>query len=95
MLTSKQRAALRSMATSQDTILRIGKGGVTQTVLRQADAALTARELIKFSVLENAPVSIREAADEVAERVTGAIRKNRKLRSDLPAVEQSWKEEGF
>lgn len=73
MLTSKQRAALRAMATSLDTILRIGKGGVTDTVIRQADTALTARELIKCSVLENAPVSIREAADELAERVNADV----------------------
>lgn len=73
MLTSKQRAALRAIATGLDTILRIGKGGVTETVLRQADAALTARELIKLSVLENAPVSIREAADEIAERVRADV----------------------
>ena len=67
MLTSKQRAHLRSLANGIDTILQIGKEGVTENVLRQADDALTARELIKGRVLETAPVLPREAAVAVAE----------------------------
>ena len=67
MLTSKQRAHLRSLAYGIDTILQIGKEGVTENVLRQADDALTARELIKGRVLETAPVLSREAAAAVAE----------------------------
>ena len=71
MLTSKQRAQLRGMANSFDTILLIGKGGVIDTVVRQADDALTCRELIKCGILETCPTSVRETADEVARR-TGA-----------------------
>ena len=67
MLTSKQRAHLRSLANGIDTILQIGKEGVTENVLRQADDALTARELIKGRVLETAPVLSKEAATAVAE----------------------------
>ena len=67
MLTSKQRAHLRSLANGIDTILQIGKEGVTENVLRQADDALTARGLIKGRVLENNPVLPREAAAAVAE----------------------------
>ena len=67
MLTSKQRAHLRSLANGIDTILQIGKEGVTENVLRQADDALTARELIKGRVLETAPVLPRGAAAAVAE----------------------------
>ena len=59
MLTSKQRAHLRSLANGIDTILQIGKEGVTENVLRHADDALTARELIKGRVLETAPVLSR------------------------------------
>ena len=67
MLTSKQRAQLRGLASSADTILHVGKGGITENLVRQADDALTARELIKGRVLENSLLTAREAADALAE----------------------------
>ena len=54
MLTSKQRAFLRSMAASEDTILMVGKGGMSADIIKQAQDALRARELIKGKVLETA-----------------------------------------
>lgn len=69
MLTSKQRAYLRGLANSIDTILILGKGGIGDTVIAQADSALTARELIKGKVLENCEFSSREAANALAEAV--------------------------
>lgn len=66
MLTSKQRAALRGMANTIETIVHIGKAGIVPAVIRQADDALLARELIKLRVLEGAPVTAREAADQMA-----------------------------
>ena len=66
MLTSKQRAQLRGLANSYDTILQIGKGGIGEQVIKQVDDALTAREFIKLRVLETSPVTSREAADEIA-----------------------------
>lgn len=66
MLTSKQRAYLRSLANPIDTILIVGKGGMDEDILKQADDALTARELIKGKVLETSPLSPREAADLIA-----------------------------
>lgn len=66
MLTSKQRAYLRSLANNLDTILIVGKGGMDADVLKQADDALTARELMKGKVLETSPLSAREAADRIA-----------------------------
>jgi RNA-binding protein len=71
MLTSKQRAGLKAMANSLDTILYIGKSGVTDNVVVQTDEALSARELIKGSVQQNAPLSAREALEALAE-ATGA-----------------------
>lgn len=65
-LTSKQRAYLKGLANSIDTILHVGKNGITQEVLHQADTALTARELIKGRVLENSMMTSREAAEEIA-----------------------------
>lgn len=68
MLTSKERAKLRAMANGIETILLIGKGGITDNVIAQADEALTARQLIKCRVLETAMLTAREAANEIAER---------------------------
>ena len=67
MLTSQQRAQLRSLANSADTIVHIGKGGITENVVQQVSDALKARELIKCRVLENALLSAREACDALAE----------------------------
>lgn len=66
MLTSKQRAYLRSLANPIETILIVGKGGISADVVRQAEDALTSRELIKGKVLQSSPVSAREAADQLA-----------------------------
>ena len=66
MLTSKQRAFLRSLATEIDTIVMVGKGGMSQQIIKQADDALTAREIIKGKVLETANISTREAAEHIA-----------------------------
>ncbi len=73
MLTSKQRAFLRSLATAEDTILFIGKGGMSQPIIKQADDALKARELIKGKVLENADLTPREAAEEIAAQTQSEV----------------------
>ncbi len=70
MLTSKQRAFLRSLASNEDTILMVGKGGMSQQIIKQADDALTARELIKGKVLETAGVTPREIAEQLALEVS-------------------------
>ena len=71
MITSKQRAYLRSLANGIDTIFQVGKGGVGEEMCRQIDAALEARELVKARVLPNSGYTAREAANEIAE-ATGA-----------------------
>ena len=65
-LTSKQRAQLRGLANGIDTILIVGKDGIGGNLVKQVDSALEARELIKGKVLENALMSAREAAEELA-----------------------------
>ena len=73
MLTSKQRARLRSIASTEDTILQLGKGGVTDNFIKSVDEALAARELIKFRVLESAMISVRDAATEVADATDAEV----------------------
>ena len=67
-LTSKQRAQLRGLANSLDTILQIGKDGLGDNLVQQANEALEARELIKCRVLESAMLTPREACQELARR---------------------------
>ncbi len=71
MLTGKQRARLRSLANDLAAIVHIGKGGITDNVVAQADEALSARELIKCRVLENSLMTAGEACRKLAGR-TGA-----------------------
>ena len=71
MLTSKERAELRAQANAIDTTLIVGKDGVTENVVAEAERLLTARELVKGKVLETALMSAREVSDEICE-ATGA-----------------------
>ena len=66
-LTSKQRAQLRAMANGLDTILHVGKEGLGENLVKQADEALEARELIKGKVLENSMLTAKEAGAELAQ----------------------------
>ena len=59
MLTSKERAELRSKANTLDTTLMVGKGGVTQAVVEEANVLLENRELVKGKVLEGAMMTPR------------------------------------
>ena len=65
-LTSKQRAQLRGIANSIDTIVHIGKDGINDNLVKQANDALEAREIIKCKVLENSMLTAREACEELA-----------------------------
>ena len=71
MLTSKERAELRAQANGLDTTLMVGKSGVTEAVVAEAENLLTARELVKGKVLEGALMSPREVSDVICE-ATGA-----------------------
>lgn len=67
MLTSKQRAQLKGLASVEDTIIHIGKGGISENTITSAKDALKARELIKGKVLESAMLSSREACEQLSE----------------------------
>lgn len=71
MITSKQRAYLRSLSVELQTIMQIGKGGISENLIKTVDDALEAKELIKLSVLENSDETARSAADTISE-ATGA-----------------------
>lgn len=68
MLNSKQRAALRGIASGYETIFQIGKGGISDTLIVQVQDALRKRELIKLRVLDNSMLTAREAAEEISEK---------------------------
>ena len=72
-LTSKQRAQLRGLANSIDTIVQVGKDGIGENLLKQVNDALEARELIKGRVLENSMLSPREAAEELAVKARAEV----------------------
>ena len=71
MLTSKERAELRGQATTIDTTLMVGKGGITDALIAEAENQLNTRELVKGKVLEGAMMTPREVCDELCE-ATGA-----------------------
>ncbi|MEG1632480.1 MAG: YhbY family RNA-binding protein [Oscillospiraceae bacterium] len=66
-ITTKQRAYLRSLANREDTILQIGKDGITENTVKSLADALRARELVKGRVLESSMLSAREACDSLSE----------------------------
>ena len=66
MLTSKQRAELRALANPIETILQVGKGGISENLIKTVSDALEAKELIKMKVLDNSAESAKSAAEELA-----------------------------
>lgn len=66
MLNSRQRAFLRGMANDYETIIQIGKAGISPALIKTVSEALYVRELIKIKVHPTAPEDIRNIANEVA-----------------------------
>ena len=73
MLNSKQRAALRSIASQTDAIFQIGKGGVNEAMCKSLTDALEARELIKLHMLKNCFDDCNEVAQMLAERTRSQV----------------------
>ena len=71
MLTSKQRSELRSQANTLEVTLMVGKGGVSESLISQAELLLESHELVKGRVLETAMMTAREVSDAICEQ-TGA-----------------------
>ena len=72
-MTGKERAALRKEANKLTAIQQIGHGGIGEEFVKNTDAALTARELVKMKVLETSPVDAREAADTLASELGAEV----------------------
>ena len=72
-MTSKERAFLRKNANGLDAIFQVGKDGIASELAEGVGKALKARELIKLRVLETAPVTAREAAEELAEKLNAEV----------------------
>ena len=73
MISSKQRAYLRGLANDLPAIMQVGKGGLSDNMLKTFSDALEAKELIKLHVLENSGASPREAADALAEALQADV----------------------
>ena len=73
MLTSHQRANLKSIANQIDTIVTVGKNGINEDLIKQVQDALTAREIIKGQVLPSSPKGVQESADEIASKTLSQV----------------------
>ena len=73
MLTSKQRAKLKSIGVNTDTLYQMGKNDIDEDYIIQINAALDAKELIKIKVLENALYTAPEAAGNLAEKTDSEV----------------------
>ncbi len=67
MLTSKQRSTLKSLAARMEPVAQVGKGGISDNLIRSLSQALEARELIKVTVLKNSETEAEELIRELAE----------------------------
>jgi len=99
-LTGKQKAYLKSKAHPMSPLVQIGKNGLNDELLKQIEEALEKRELIKVSLLQNASVTVDEAAEEIQVKTSAHIvqkigkvivlykksskEKNRKFSAELP-----------
>ena len=69
MLTNQQRNFLRKMGNSLEPVVWIGKGEITDNIMKQIDDVLEARELVKISLLSNSEITAREIHDEIVSRL--------------------------
>ena len=73
MLTGKQRSYLKKLSNDMNPIFQVGKGGLTENVIKQFEEGLEARELIKTSVLKNSLFDAKEACEMIADKTRAEI----------------------
>ena len=72
-MTSKERAQFRAQANTLEPLFQIGKGGVNDAQIAQIDDYLRVHELVKIKVLDNSMYTAREAAEEIAEKISAEV----------------------
>ncbi len=72
-MNSKDRAYLRGLANTIESIFQVGKLGINDNLIKQVDDALEARELIKLTVLETAPSDAKDIAIELANNTNSIV----------------------
>lgn len=72
-MTSKQRAYLKGLAMTEDTIFHIGKNSLTPEFTQAIDEALEKRELIKLNVLKNCADDPKVLGEMIAERTKSTL----------------------
>ena len=73
IMTTKQRAYLKSLASTMDPIFQVGKGGAAPELVNALDDALEKRELIKINVLNNCADDLRDIAEMIASRTHSQV----------------------
>ncbi len=69
----KERAALRGEAHHLDPLVHVGQAGLTPTLFAALDDALRTRELVKVALIRNADVAPRDAAAQLATRLSAEV----------------------
>ena len=72
-ITSKQRSKLKSIAANLSPVTQVGKGGITDNLLKTLSDALDARELIKVTILDNVDEDTVNLAENVAELLDALV----------------------
>lgn len=67
-LTSKRRGYLRSLAQNLEPLVRIGKEGVSENLIKSIDDVIKSRELIKIKVLQNCEGDIKELVHDLVQK---------------------------
>lgn len=73
MLTGKQKRYLRGLGSKEEPVLHIGKNGINENCLVQAEGVLATRELIKVKVLKTCAEPVSEVADSLAETLRAEV----------------------
>lgn len=69
MITSKERAELKRIISTENAVYQIGKDGLNPANIQGLKDCLLARELIKINILQNCDCDISQIANDLAEQL--------------------------